>query len=527
MNRIETIKAGKDGLDVLDDIYRYAKAGWEAVTPDDTERLKWYGIFLRKPTPGYFMMRVRITNGIATAEQVRALTDVTRRFGRDILDITTRQQIELRWMQIDTIPDVIEALTAVGLCSLQTGMDNVRNVVGCPLAGLLPNELLDASRVALDYTSSFIRNREFTNLPRKFNVGVTGCRDNCTHAEAQDIALIPATIGCDGEERVPGFNVLVGGKMGSGGFRAASPLDAFIELHEAAELCTLITLIFRDFGPREARSKARLAFLIEERGEAWLRETLEDRLGHPLRRAGRDERTDEQADHAGVTRQAQDGFVAVGLVVPAGRILVDQLEEVVRLSSVYAGNEIRFTVGQNVIIPHVPELRLPELLSEPLLVDLAASPAMRGLVSCTGTDFCNLALVDTKTRAVAIAGEMAARANGDAAPLRVHWSGCPAGCGNHELADIGLVGKRIRHNGAIVEAVDVFVGGRSGPNGRRATRILEDVPCDDLLSVMEGLASQVGPGPVAARPDSRRSRRQRTDRHTPPRIRFEFPRIGL
>jgi ferredoxin-nitrite reductase len=502
MNRIETIKAEKDGLDILDDIYRYAIEGWEAVTPDDTERLKWYGIFLRKPTPGYFMMRVRITNGIASAEQVRALADVTRRFGRDILDITTRQQIELRWMQIDTTPDVIEALTAVGLCSLQTGMDNVRNVVGCPLAGLLPNELFDASPVARDYTTSFIGKREFTNLPRKFNVAVTGCRDNCTHAEAQDIALVPATIGGDDEERVPGFNVLIGGKMGSGGFRAASPLDVFVELHEAAELCTAITLIFRDFGLREARSKARLAFMVEERGEAWLRKTLEDRLGHPLRRAGRDERTDEQADHVGVTRQAQAGLVAVGLVVPAGRILVGQLEEVARLSGVYAGNEVRFTTGQNLIIPHAPESRLPDLLAEPLLRELSPDPplAMRGLVSCTGTDFCNLALVDTKTRAVAIAKEMAARANGDAAPLRVHWSGCPAGCGNHELADIGLVGKRIRHNGEIVEAVDVFVGGRSGPSGRRATRILEDVPCDDLLSVMEGLASQVSRGLCSGTP---------------------------
>ncbi len=484
MNKIETIKAEKDGLDVLEDIHRYARTGWESITPDDAERLKWHGVFLRKPTPGYFMMRVRLTNGIASTDQVRALTEATRRFGRDILDITTRQQVELRWITIEAVPEVFEMLASAGLCSLQTGMDNIRNVVGCPLAGLTPGELFDASAVAREYTALFVGNREFTNLPRKFNVTITGCRDNCTHAESQDIALVPAT--ADG---VAGFNVLVGGKMGSGGYRVASDLDVFVEPDEAAALCAAITLIFRDFGLREARSKARLAFLLEERGEGWLRATLEERLGRTLARAGRDERSDGQADHIGVQSQKQDGLSSVGLLVPVGRIKVGQLEEAARLADEYGSGELRFTTAQSLIIPDVSTDRLPQLLAEPLLLELSAAPSpfMRGVVACTGTDFCKLALIDTKTRAVAIARQLEERARNGHESVRVHWSGCPAGCGNHEVADIGLEGKRIRHNGEVVEAVDIYVGGSSGPNGRKGRRVLEDVPCDDLVSVLERL----------------------------------------
>jgi ferredoxin-nitrite reductase len=441
------------------------------------------------------MMRIRITNGIASTDQVRALADITRRFGRDILDITTRQQIELRWITIDAVPEILEILYSVGLCSLQTGMDNIRNVIGCPLAGLAPSELFDASPVARDFTARFVRNREFSNLPRKFNVAITGCRENCVHAESQDIALVPATVEASSGRQIVGFNVFVGGKMGSGGYRVASDLDIFVEPADAAELCAAITLIFRDFGARDARSKARLSFLLEERGEPWLRGILEQRLGHPLGRTGRDERTSAQADHIGVAPQKQPGLSSVGLLVPVGRIRVHQLEEAVRLADTYGDSQLRFTTSQSLIIPNVPSKRVPEFLVEPLLEELSPSPspAMRGLVSCTGMDFCKLALIDTKTRAVALATQLEVSDTSGGEPVRIHWSGCPAGCGNHEVADIGLEGKRIRRNGEVIEAVDVYVGGRSGPRGQRASRVLEDIPCDELLPVLQGLMDKQQP----------------------------------
>ncbi|MDR7562203.1 MAG: ferredoxin--nitrite reductase, partial [Armatimonadota bacterium] len=388
-NTMERIKAERDGLAVGADIPRFASLGWEAIPKDDVERLKWWGIFLRRQSegePGYFMLRIRIPNGIATAAQVRELATIGREVGRGIADITTRQQIQLRWIRIEDVPEILERLRRVGLTTLQTGMDNVRNVTGCPLAGLVRTELFDASPVVRAFTEQVLANRAYTNLPRKFNVTITGCVENCTHAETQDLALVPATREMSGFVRL-GFNVLVGGKMGSGGYRIASPLDVFVTPEEAPELCAAIVAVFRDHGLREARSKARLSFLLNTWGVERLRAVVEEYLGRPLSRAGRDARQPTHADHLGVTPQKQDGRCAVGLLVPVGRIRAEQLEELARLSEAYGKGEVRFTTGQNAILPHVPEERLTGLLDEPLLRELQPSPlpALRGLVACTGT----------------------------------------------------------------------------------------------------------------------------------------------
>src|SRR5713226_363056 len=266
MNKFEEIKATKDGLDVWPDILRYAREGWEAISDDDKARMKWYGLFFRKHTPGYFMLRIRIPNGIASAAQLRAIAGIASDFGRSELDITTRQQIQVRWFRIEHVPEIFSRLNAVGLDSRQTGMDNIRNVMGCPLAGITPHELFDASPAVRAFTAAFVGNPEFTNLPRKFNVAITGCPSNCVALESQDIALVPAEkLGGDGLP-VYGCNVLVGGKMGSGGFTPAQPVNAFAHLDEAAEVCCRIVEIFRDYGPRESRSQARLSFLLEDWG---------------------------------------------------------------------------------------------------------------------------------------------------------------------------------------------------------------------------------------------------------------------
>ncbi len=267
MNKIEEYKTEKDGLDVLQDVPRYAAEGWEAITEGDKERLKWTGVFFRRQTPGHFMMRVRIPNGITTATQLRTLAEISGEFGKGFADITTRQQIQLRWFTINNVPEIWQRLNSVGLITLQTGMDNIRNVVGCPVAGLTPNELFDASPVVREFTQMFVGNKAYTNLPRKFNVTITACKEACTHAEGQDIALTPAMKESGGGE-IKGFNVAVGGKMGSGGYRLASPLDLFVTPEQAAAVCSHIVLIFRDHGARELRTKARLAFLVaSQRGE--------------------------------------------------------------------------------------------------------------------------------------------------------------------------------------------------------------------------------------------------------------------
>jgi len=487
MNKFEQIKGEKDGLEIVKDIPAFAAQGWETIAEVDFERLKWAGIFFRKHTPGFFMMRVRITNGIADVSQLRMLAGIAAEFGRERLDITTRQQIQLRWLSIQDIPMILARLAEVGLTSLQTGMDNIRNVVGCPVAGLTPTELFDASPVARQLTAMFVGDKAFTNLPRKFNVTITGCRDNCVHAETQDLALVPATQLREGGA-IYGFNVLVGGKLGSGGYRIASPLDVFVSPEEAADLCRAIILTFRDHGPRAARNKSRLAFLLEEWGIAKFRVEVERALGHALSPAGDDARAQRSTDHVGIFRQKERGLNYAGLAVPVGRLSSEQLCDVCDLAERYGMGEIRLTPGQNLIIPHVPDHKIGDLTAEPLLQTLRYDPSeiMRGLVSCTGVEFCNLAVIETKRRALDIAGLLEQQL-GAVKPVTIAWSGCPAGCGNHHVADIGLQGSKTRVDDKVVDAVTIFVGGKSGKGARLAEKIMEDVPCDHLPAVLEQL----------------------------------------
>jgi ferredoxin-nitrite reductase len=488
MNKIEEYKKEKDGLDVLQDVPRYAAEGWQAISDGDKERLKWTGVFFRRQTPGHFMMRVRIPNGITTSTQLRAIGEISREFGKGFADITTRQQIQLRWFTIEDVQQIWERLRSVGLITLQTGMDNIRNVIGCPVAGLTPNELFDASPVVKEFTEVFVGNREYTNLPRKFNVAITACKEACTHAEAQDIALTPATKNINGDE-INGFNVAVGGKMGSGGFRIASPLNLFVTPEEAPAVCSHIVLIFRDYGARELRTKARLAFLVENWGVAKFRSELERRVDRPLASAGKDQRAPKHTDHVGVFRQKQAGLNFVGLAVPVGRMTSEQMFQVAELAENYGNGQLRLTVGQNLIVPNVPDNKLGELTQEPVLQELRYDPSevMRGLVSCTGMDYCHFALIETKGWALKTAHALEAKL-GKTQPLRMHWSGCPAGCGNHATADIGLLGKNIKVNGEIVEAVDVFAGGAAGCEANFPVKIMEDVPCEALPDVVAGLA---------------------------------------
>ena len=487
MNRIEALKAERDGLEVTEDLVRFAREGWRTIADDDKERLKWIGVFHRKPTPGHFMMRIRTAQGIVTASQARLLGEITKASGRNIADVTTRQQVQLRWVTIEGVPDVLARLEAAGLSSLQTGMDNIRGIVGCPATGLTPRELFDSAPIAAAFQKIFLGNRAFTNLPRKFNVTITGCREHCTGGETQDISMTPAIAVRDGQE-IAGLNVAIGGKQGSGGPRFATDLAAFVTPEEAADVCAAIALIFRDHGPREARSKTRLAFLVDEWGALRFRHELEARLGRALPPAGHDARGATTTDHIGIFRQREAGLNYVGLKTPVGRVTGDQLLELARLAERYGRGELRFTPTQNVLIPHVPDALVGDLTREPLLRELPYNPSeiQRGLVSCTGTDFCNLALIDTKTRALALAREFEGRIEASR-PLTVRWSGCPASCGNHHTADVGLQGCKVKVNGKIVDGVHVFVGGRGGREPRAAEKVFADVPCDELPEVLDRL----------------------------------------
>jgi ferredoxin-nitrite reductase len=310
----------------------------------------------------------------------------------------------------------------------------------------------------------------------------------------------------DGES-IPGLNVAVGGKMGSGGYRAASPLDVFVRPDEAAAVCAAITLIFRDYGSRAVRTRARLAFLIEEWGVARFRQELTRRVGRTLPSAGADARGARSADHLGVTPQKQAGLSSVGLAVPVGRVTTEQLLDVARLADEYGSGDVRVTTSQNLILTNIANERLPALFAEPLLQDLQADPpgVVRGLVSCTGIDYCHFALIETKELAVKTV-EHLAQVLPHGKRLTMHWSGCPAGCGNHAVADIGLLGKNVRVGNETIDAVDVFVGGKSGPAAKTGVKVLEDVPCADLPQVLEQMIPYLSGRRTAAAADPFTSR---------------------
>lgn len=485
MNKVEILKSERDGLEIKDDIARFAKEGWESISEDDIQRLKWYGLFLRNPTPGFFMQRVRIPNGHCFSHQVKTLCNIANNFGNGVIDITTRQQVQLRNLKIDDVPKIFEIQEEVGLTSIQTGLDNIRNIIGCPVAGLSPKEKVDAYSQVKALTEYISGNPKFSNLPRKFNIAITGCADDCVHAETQDLALVPAVQELAGNS-VYGFNIIVGGKLGSGGYRIASPLNVFVMPEDVITICSAIIILFRDHGNREIRSKNRLAFLVDEWGEDKFRTVLQEKVNVPLIPAGVDLRSNEKSEHIGIYRQKQALMNYVGLKIPVGRILADKLEGIARMAEKYGNGEIRFSHSSSLIIPNVPDQKLGDLLEEPLVKEFTYHPSsvMRGLVSCVGMDYCHLATIETKSRALQVAEELEGKLP-DTAPITMHWSGCPASCGNHLVADIGLLGKKIKHGKKVVDAVDVYMGGRTGIDPKLAVKVMEDVPCDELAKVLE------------------------------------------
>ena len=491
MNKFEAFKAEKDGLAVKDELEKFAQLGWEAMDETDLQhRLKWVGVFYRPVTPGKFMLRMRMPNGILSSEQMKVLAEVIERYGEDgNADITTRQNLQLRGIRLEDVPDIFHRFQAVGLTSVQSGMDNVRNITGSPMAGIDPDELIDTrelvQKVQDMITNNGKGNYDFTNLPRKFNIAIEGGRDNSVHAEINDIAFVPAC-----QDGQLGFNVLVGGFFSAKRCEAAIPLDVWVAPNDdVVELCRAILTVYRDRGLRANRQKARLMWLIDEWGIEQFRSRVEAQFGRPLATAAAEDLIDwEKRDHLGVFKQKQPGLNYVGMHVPIGRLYAQDMYDLARIAEVYGSGEIRLTLEQNVIIPHIPDDNLDVFLSEPLLekFTLEPKPLERALVSCTGTQFCNFALVETKNRALALARELDAELE---LPnkVRIHWTGCPNSCGQPQVADIGLMGTKVRKDGKTVEGVDLYMGGKVGKDAELGTCVQKGIACDDLKSVLREL----------------------------------------
>ncbi|MGD0731041.1 MAG: nitrite/sulfite reductase [Terracidiphilus sp.] len=474
--RAERLKREKNPWQAFDEVRAFARAGRSSVVPEwASTYFKWWGIYTQGDGAGvtggkggeglvsdFFMMRIGIPNGIVSASQLRVIGGLTRKYARNLADITVRQNIQLHWLTIESLPEVVDALDAIGLSPKGACGDVVRNVTGCPLAGIAAEELIDASPLAIEISDELKANPEFYNLPRKFKISATGCPSWCTYPEINDIGLTP--VKHNGEV---GYSLRVGGGLSTDPHIAVR-LDAFIAPQHAARVVRAVTEIFRDQQVlRESRDRARLKYLFLREGwtaESFLAE-LQSRLDFTLPPGVPEDVPDEiLRDHAGIHPQRQPGLSYVGASVLRGRLTGEQLEAAAELAERFGSGALRATVSQNLLFIDIPNSMTVELARElgQIGLQVDGSTFWRGAVACTGAEFCKLAITETKGFTRWLVDELEERLPQFDQQLKLHVTGCPNSCGQHWIADIGLEGKKIKHDGKLTDAYYFCLGGAVG-----------------------------------------------------------------
>ncbi|WP_139487877.1 nitrite/sulfite reductase [Brevibacillus dissolubilis] len=487
LHKVELQKLEKDGLDIIRTIIeKYSKEGYGSIPEDEMNRFKWAGVYEQKPKDGHFMMRIRIPSGILTSRQARALGEISQLYGENLMDITTRQSIQFHWLDVENIPDIFNRLEEVGLYSFEACGDCPRAIVGNPLAGIDPDELIDTTEIVKQVNDFFVLNRDFSNLPRKYKMSISSNIYNSGHAEIQDLAFIPATKIIDGQETV-GFHVLVGGGLSAKPY-LAKPLNIFVRPDEVLKVAIGVTTIFRDYGYREKRHHARLKFLMADWGPDKFLQVLQEQIG-PLPERGEDKVIGWQGAYFdGVHPQKQEGLAYIGLNVPIGRLSGSEFIELARLSEAYGNGSLRTTISQNVILPNIPSDKVDEVLSHDIFQRLSPTPSrfLSRTISCTGSEFCNLAIVETKARARSVAEYLDQNVELDE-DIYINFVGCPNACGQKQIADIGLQGVLIKTADGMKEAFEISIGGTLGPNAQFNQRLKGKVEASQIHSALERL----------------------------------------
>ncbi len=485
--RVERLKREQNPWERFHELERFARAGYDAIPPEWLNTyFRWWGIYTQgdgigavggkggegQATP-YFMVRVRIPNGILFAHQLRTLADLTGRYARGVADLTVRENVQLHWVRAEDLPDLFDRLIRSGLTTMGTCGDVTRNVTGCPLAGVDAGEVVDASPLVRDLTRMLNGNPDFYNLPRKYKITVTGCRVWCSYPEINDVGLTALRHPETGEV---GFSVRVGGGLSTDPHLGVR-LDAFVRWSQVLPVVRAISEIFRDSDVlRQNREKARLKFLFLTHGwtaERFLDE-LEGRLRLRLERGVPDDPPgDAYRDHVGLHPQKQEGYAYAGLAVLRGRLTDGQMRTAADLADRHGSGELRTTTMQNLLILGVRPSEAAALASsaEAAGLRLRASPFWRGTVACTGSEFCKLALTETKGFARWLVEELETRLPGFDQHLRLNITGCPNSCGQHWIADIGIEGKKMKVDGRMVDAYYFCVGGALGQDERTARPI--------------------------------------------------------
>ncbi|MGH7412296.1 MAG: nitrite/sulfite reductase [Candidatus Methylomirabilis sp.] len=501
--RVERLKREKNPWECLDEIQRFARDGFESIPQEWLSTyFRWWGVYTQgdgigviggkggegKAVP-YFMVRIRIPNGFLMSHQLRTIADLTEKHARGIGDLSVRQNIQLHWVTIEDLPNLFQNLWRCGITTAGTCGDVTRNITGCPLAGVDADEIVDASPLVHAATRMLNGNPEFYNVPRKYKICISGCRAWCAYPEINDIGMTAIRDPATGEI---GFSVRVGGGLSTNPHLGVR-LNAFVRWNQVLPVVKGITEIFRDTDClRQDREKARLKFLFLTYG--WTAERfegeLERRIGFQLDPAVPEEAPDDEyRDHVGIHPQKQEGYRYAGIAILRGRITAEQMRVVADLSDHYGTGELRTTIMQNLLILNVRPQHTQALAEkiEQGGMRLHASPFWRGTVACTGTEFCKLALTETKGYAQWLVEELEGRLPGFDQHLKLHITGCPNSCGQHWIADIGIEGKKIKVDGKMVDAYYFCVGGAVGKHPTKARPVGYRCPATEVPNAIERL----------------------------------------
>jgi sulfite reductase (ferredoxin) len=505
--RVERLKRATNPWDGLDEIRRFAREGFQSIPAEWIGTyFRWWGVYTQGDGAGVtggkggvgkalqrFMVRIRIPNGMMTSRQLRAIADLTRRHANGIADLTVRQNIQLHWVTIESLPEVLDGLWQVGLNTTGSCGDVVRNVTGCPVAGVDADEIVDASPLVHEVSHLLAGNAEYYNLPRKFKMSITGCRSWCSYPEINDIGLTAIERTAGGKSEV-GFSLRVGGGLSAEPFLAAR-LNAFVQWNQVIPVVKGVVELFRDSDVlREHRERARLKFLFLRHGwtaDRFLGE-LQERIGFQLDPAVEEHRPDDvYRDHVGIHGQAQHGQSYVGAVALRGRITADQMQSAADLAERFAGGELRATNMQNLLVVNVPTVNADSLAKELDAVGLKTqgSAFARGIVACSGTEFCKIAITETKSFSRWLVEELEDRLPGFDQHLKLHVTGCPNSCGQHWIADIGLEGKKIKTDQGLIDAYYFCVGGALGLHQSTARTIGYRCTSGEVPDAIERLLS--------------------------------------
>jgi len=503
--RTERLKQEKNPWESLDEIRRFARQGFASIPSEWlTTYFRWWGVYTQGDGAGvvggqggegkalpYFMVRIRIPNGLLLSHQLRTIAEITERHARGIADLTVRQNIQLHWVAIEALPELLETLWRCGLNTMGACGDVTRNVTGCPLAGVDVDEICDASSLAFEATRLLAGNPDYYNLPRKFKISITGCRVWCSYPEINDIGLTATRRAFRGQSEV-GFSLRVGGGL-SAEPHLAQRLNAFVRWNQVLPVIAGIAEIFRESqGLREHRERARLKFLFLRQGwtpEQFLNE-LESRIGFRLDPAvAEDPPDDVYRDHVGIHAQKQKDYCYVGAAVLRGRISCDQMRAAADLAERLASGQLRTTGMQNLVIVNVPRANTEALVRELDAIGLrvGGSPFWRGAIACSGTEFCKLAITETKSFTRWLVEEMEERLPEFDQELKLHVTGCPNSCGQHWIADIGIEGKKMKTDGRLADAYYFCLGGAVGRNQAVARPVGYRCPASEVPDAMERL----------------------------------------